>query len=178
MEGNKQYNGEARLHDEHAPAETVSIEQVRHLVHLLNHSDVSEIELKRTHEGVHLVLRKAKAAKSVGSEIGEPIGMLNVSGPLTLAGGVDGKPTVETKHIVVASLVGIFHSWAKPNGKALVAVGDRIRVGQLVGTIQSLNVINEVESTVAGRVTEIFVRDGQPVEYGQQLMAIDSVEGA
>jgi len=47
-----------------------------------------------------------------------------------------------------------------------------------VGTIQSLNVINEVESLVAGRVTEILVEDGQPVEYGQALMTVEKVEEA
>jgi biotin carboxyl carrier protein len=57
-------------------------------------------------------------------------------------------------------------------------VGDVVKVGQRVGTIQSLNVLNEVETQVAGRVVEIFVRDGQPVEYGQQLMTIDSAEEA
>jgi biotin carboxyl carrier protein len=85
---------------------------------------------------------------------------------------------VDTKHTVVAPLVGIFHVWAKPKGSPLVAVGDVVKAGQRVGTIQSLNVLNEVETQVAGRVVEIFVRDGQPVEYGQQLMTIDSAEEA
>ena len=53
-----------------------------------------------------------------------------------------------------------------------------MKVGQVVGTIQSLNVINEVESLVAGRVVEIFVQEGQPVEYGQPLMTIDSSQEA
>jgi biotin carboxyl carrier protein len=47
-------------------------------------------------------------------------------------------------------------------------------VGQLVATIESLNVINEVESPVAGSVVEILVQEGQPVEYGQHLVVIDS----
>jgi len=54
------------------------------------------------------------------------------------------------------------------------AVGDRVKEGQLVGTIESLNVFNEVESPVAGRVVEIFVQEGQPVEYGQLLMTVAS----
>jgi biotin carboxyl carrier protein len=57
-------------------------------------------------------------------------------------------------------------------------VGDRVKVGQTLGTIQSLNVLNEVESLVAGRIIEIFVQEGQPVEYGQPLMTIDSSEEA
>ena len=85
---------------------------------------------------------------------------------------------VETKQQIVAPLVGIFHSWAKPKGGALVAIGDVVRVGQLVATIQSLNVMNDVESSVEGRVVEILVQDGQPVEYGQPLMTIDIREGA
>ena len=60
----------------------------------------------------------------------------------------------------------------------MIALGDRIRVGQLVGTIQSLNVLNEVESTIAGNVIEILAQDGQPVEYGQPLVVIDSSEEA
>ena len=56
-------------------------------------------------------------------------------------------------------------------------MGDRVKAGQLVGTIESLNVLNEVETAVAGHVVEIFVQDGQPVEYGQVLMTIDSSIG-
>ena len=59
-----------------------------------------------------------------------------------------------------------------------MAVGDRVKAGQLVATIQSLNVLNEVESPIAGRVTELLVQDGQAVEYGQPLMVIDNKEGA
>src|ERR1700674_2274972 len=84
----------------------------------------------------------------------------------------------ETQHKIVAPLVGTFHVWAKPRGGTLVAVGDRVKAGQLVGTIQSLNVLNEVETAVAGRVIEVHVQDGQPVEYGQVLMTIESAEGA
>jgi biotin carboxyl carrier protein len=52
-------------------------------------------------------------------------------------------------------------------------VGDRIKVGQIVATIESLNVINEVEAVVAGHVVEILVQNGEPVEYGQPLMIIE-----
>ena len=86
-------------------------------------------------------------------------------------------PPVETKKAIVAPLVGLFHPWAKPRGKMLVKVGDRIKVGQLVATIESLNVINEVESPFAGEIAEILVQDGQPVEYGQPLMTVESESG-
>ncbi len=176
MDGNRHYphkvealsNGEF----EASSNSDISIEQLQRLVRLLDGSDVSEIEVKRAGEGVqatHLLLRKAKASES--SEhvmIAQPVGQK----------GTTPDASKETKHAITAPLVGIFHVWARPKGGSLVALGDVVKVDQLVGTIQSLNVINEVESHVAGRVVEIFVQDGQPVEYGQPLMTIDSSEEA
>jgi len=80
----------------------------------------------------------------------------------------------ETLQKVTATLVGIFRSGLKRGAKAAVAVGDQVRPAQVVGAIEALNVMNEVEAPVAGRVVEIVVKDGQPVEYGQHLMTIDT----
>lgn len=148
----------------------VSIEQLKRLVQLLDQTDVSELELKRTSEGTRLLLRKSNVQESNGLHA-EP----------TSAGSSDleqlSQELVETpKHYIKAHLVGTFHRWAKPRGGSLVAVGDHVKIGQLVGTIESLNVINEVESTIAGRVTEILVQEGQPVEYGQHLIMLESSE--
>jgi len=151
-------------------ANVISIEQLQRLVRLFDHSDVSELELKRAGEGTRLVLRKAKAADS--NE--HPVERQYIRAPVNIP-----IPEVPDKieHKVLAPLVGTFHTWAKPKGGALVAVGDRVKAGQLVGTIESLNVLNEVETTVAGHVVEILVQEGQPVEYGQVLMIIDSLAG-
>ena len=151
----------------------VSVEQLQHLVRLLDHSDVSELEVKRAEDGTRLVLRKAKAS----DDISAMAGMQMVAPPSLVPAPEPAALPLETKSMIVAPLVGIFHPWAKPRGKPLVAVGDRIKVGQTVATIESLNVINEVEAVVAGRVVEILVKNGQPVEYGQPLMTIEHDSG-
>ena len=153
----------------------ISIEQLQHLVRLLDSSDVSELELKRAAEGIRLVLRKVKLPENSDQSLGS-----QYVRPTTSNAADNVAPAAspkETEHKVVAPFVGTFHVWAKPKGGTLVAVGDRVKAGQLVGTIQSLNVLNEVETSVAGRVVEIFVQDGQPVEYGQLLMTIDGSAG-
>jgi len=63
------------------------------------------------------------------------------------------------------------------NGKPLVQVGDHVKRGQTLCWVDSLGVQNEVRSPVAGRVVEIFVEDGQPVEFGQQLMLVEVAGG-
>jgi acetyl-CoA carboxylase biotin carboxyl carrier protein len=174
MDGNS-YNpsvgtGPSNVPQDDTTANVISIEQLQRLVRLLDTSDVSELELKRAGEGTHLILRKAKAPESDDLSVERQY----VPAPMNV-------PAVEvadkTEHKVLAHLVGTFHTWAKPKGGALVAVGDRVKAGQLVGTIESLNVLNEVETDVAGHVVEILVQEGQPVEYGQLLMTIDSLAG-
>ncbi len=167
MENNKQqYNGSSSSVDAEELLETISVEQLQYLVGLLDRSDISELEVKRVAQGTHLVLRKAKLAEG---QIAHEQAISVQPEPVVI-------PKATTEQKLLSPLVGIFHSWAKPKGGTLVAVGDRVKTGQLVATIQSLNVMNEVEAPCTGRVTEILVQDGQPVEYGQPLMVIDTKE--
>jgi biotin carboxyl carrier protein len=123
---------------------------------------------------MRLVLRKVKASGQHSA--GDYQGLASSLNGATSVESESSAASVDTRHAVVAPLVGTFRSWAKPKGKPVVAIGDRVKIGQLVGTIQSLNVLSEVESPVAGRVVELLAQDGQPVEYGQHLVIIDTSE--
>ena len=166
---------------EEAPAGVISIEQLQRLVQLLDQSDVTELEFERASEGVHLALRKIVAPvtdQQTGvAGVGQVV-QVAAAPPADVPAAQTSPEAQETRHRVTAPLVGTVHVWAKPRGGALVAVGDTVRAGQLVGTIQSLNVLNEVETSVAGRVVEVLVQDGQPVEYGQVLMTVEASDGA
>ena len=155
-------------------ASEISLDLLQRLVHLLDRSDVSELELKRPEEGTYLVLRKAKSSDNNGQLEATALNSRMHGAPPDTRLTDSSAVVVETKHSISSHLVGIFHAWAKPRGGTLVAVGDRVKVGQLVATIESLNVINDVETPFAGQVVEILVHEGQPVEYGQKLMVIDS----
>ena len=168
-------NGESPVNVNSESVSVMSIEQLQRLVRLLDRSDVSELELKHGGDGIRLVLRKAKAPENT-AQMGEAILNAMTQSSAGHSPSASTPTATETRHTITAHLVGIFHTWARPRGGVLVAIGDHIKVGQLVATIESLNVINEVESTVAGRVVEILVQEGQPIEYGQHLMVIDSTE--
>ena len=141
MDGNSSRPRDKRSFSSGEPgtARLISIEQLRHLVRLLDRSDVTEVELRRAEEGIRLVLRKVKAPENSAQQAIAPP-TLTVNAPPAEA---------DTMHNVVAPLVGIFHSATKPRGKALVAVGDHVKAGQHVAAIESLNVINEVEAPAA-----------------------------
>ena len=170
MDSNRRYSQD----NDTSSVERVSTAQLQHLVRLLDESDVSEIEVKRPQQRMRLVLRKVKANTQQQATGDYQVLAPSVNGATSTT--QESSAAVDPKHTVTAPLVGIFHSWAKPKGKPVVAVGDQVKIGQIVGTIQSLNVLSEVESPVAGRVAELLVQDGQAVEYGQPLVAIDMLE--
>jgi acetyl-CoA carboxylase biotin carboxyl carrier protein len=70
-------------------------------------------------------------------------------------------------------MVGTYYKSPEPGSKAYVAVGDRVKKGQILCIIEAMKIMNEIESEFAGVVREILVEDAQPVEYGQALFRID-----
>lgn len=150
--------------------ECITIDQLRYLVRLIDQSDVAELEMLHGAQKARLLLRKAKPLSGeVSIESGHTQGTLQHA---------DEEAAFHTSapqahYTITAPLVGIFQSWSKSKDKPLIAVGDTIKEGQHVGVIRSLDMPNEVEAPVAGRVVEMLVQDGQPIEYGQPLMTID-----
>ena len=70
-------------------------------------------------------------------------------------------------------MVGTFYQAPNPTSPAFVEVGQTINKGQVVCIIEAMKLMNEIESEVSGKITEICVKDGEPVEYGQVLMYVE-----
>ncbi len=74
---------------------------------------------------------------------------------------------------VVSPMVGTFYSAPSPDAAPFVEVGSTVAKGDKVCIIEAMKLMNEIESEVSGKVLEICVKDGSPVEYGQVLMYIE-----
>ena len=81
------------------------------------------------------------------------------------------EPPADDRLIVTADHVGIFHGGS---GGVFPSPGAWIAVGTLLGEIETLGMRNAVTAPVDGRVDEVLVDDGAPVEYGQRLIALRS----
>jgi len=75
-----------------------------------------------------------------------------------------------------APRVGILHWNISPEGTPLVSLGDKLERGQVIGAVEAMNFMDEIYSEVSGKVSEILVEEGQPVEYGQEIMLVKSVK--
>ena len=70
-------------------------------------------------------------------------------------------------------MVGTAYRAADPSAKPFVEIGDVVRAGQTILIVEAMKHMNEVAAPRAGRVADILVEDGQPVEFGQPLMIIE-----
>ncbi|GAA4982504.1 acetyl-CoA carboxylase biotin carboxyl carrier protein [Nonomuraea thailandensis] len=73
---------------------------------------------------------------------------------------------------VCAPMVGTFYWASEPGAAPFVAVGDTVEKGQQVGIVEAMKLMNPIEADVSGKVVEVLVPDGTPVEYGQKLIAV------
>ena len=80
----------------------------------------------------------------------------------------------DSRHRVLSPMVGVFYHAPSPGAKPLAEVGSRVERGQAIGIVEAMKVMNEVASDAAGVVVEILVPDGQPVEFEQPLIVIET----
>ena len=77
---------------------------------------------------------------------------------------------------VNSPLVGTFYRSPSPEEEPFAEVGDRVEVGETLCIIEAMKVMNEITSDVEGKIKEIMVKNGHPVEYDQELFLIEEGE--
>lgn len=75
-------------------------------------------------------------------------------------------------NLVVAPLVGTFYAAPSPDAESFVKIGDPVKKGQVLGIIEAMKLMNEIESEYNGVVKEILIKNGDVAEYGQPLFVI------
>ena len=74
--------------------------------------------------------------------------------------------------VITAPLVGTFYSSPKPEVPTFRSIGDNVEIGKVVCIIEAMKIFNEIESEDAGELVHIYVENGTPVEYGQELFVL------
>lgn len=103
-----------------------------------------------------------------------PMPPMGMPAPAGGAPAAAAKPAEEAKgNIITSPIVGTFYSSPAPEKPAYVKVGDSVNAGDVVCIIESMKLMNEINSEFSGKVAEIYVNNGEPVEFGQKLMRIE-----
>ena len=76
-------------------------------------------------------------------------------------------------NIVTSPIIGTFYASPSPDKPPFVEVGKNVTAGDVVCIIESMKLMNEINTEFSGRVAEIYVKNGETVEYGQKIMRIE-----
>ncbi|GHG64447.1 acetyl-CoA carboxylase biotin carboxyl carrier protein [Comamonas sp. JC664] len=169
---------------------SLDVDALRQIVEILESSDVTRLVWKRGEE--KLFIRRgqgpettivhhaapAPVAASAGVEYAAPAPAPRAAAPAPVAAAVAPAPAAEKPaekpgHPVTSPFVGTFYRTPAPDQPAFVDVGSMVKKGQVLCIIEAMKLMNEIESEVSGRVAEILVENGRPVEFGQALFRIE-----
>jgi len=153
-------------------------DEIRELIQLMAASDLTEINIEN---GLQRVLIRREPAKMVMQEYAPPAprgkagrGGVAAPAPTEVAPISDpGSPPEDSFHKITAPMVGTFYSASDPKGKPFVQQGDMVEKGQVIGIIEAMKIMNEIQSEHGGRCMRVTVENGQPVEYGQTLLVLE-----
>ena len=140
----------------------LSLDEIKELVHVLEDSSLNKLELKD--KDGRILLEKTPAAPLAPA-------------PAAAAPTAPAAPAVEAKTgeqivEITAPLVGTFYSSADPKTEPFVKVGSKVTPNTVVCILEAMKLFSEVEAQVEGEITEILVKDGDFIEFGQPLFKV------
>jgi acetyl-CoA carboxylase biotin carboxyl carrier protein len=143
----------------------VDIKLVRQLAELLNETGLTEIEVEDDDRKIR-VARTVQAA-SVAVAAPAPVAAAPAAAPVA--------PTAPADHAgaLKSPMVGTVYLAASPEAAPFASVGDTVKEGDTVVIIEAMKVMNPITATKGGKVTQVLVANGQPVEYDQPLVVIE-----
>jgi acetyl-CoA carboxylase biotin carboxyl carrier protein len=154
-----------------------NIQDLKHLIELLKENQVAEFELDRGGVKVRLKFNAPESSACNVLSVAPSAVVSAASAPVAVAQPSSEPPAAAAEadaslHIVKSPIVGTFYSSSTPGAAPFVAPGDRVEKGKVVGIIEAMKLMNEIECDVAGEIVKCFVASGQPVEYGQPLFSV------
>lgn len=144
----------------------MQIEEIIKLIETVSKSDVDTLNYATDAEKI--VIKKNKTKLVAGEVQAVPVAQ-SVSFEASNA-----EEDVSAKgHTITSPLVGTFYSSPSPDAPSFVNVGDRVKKGQVIGIIEAMKLMNELESDFDGVIKEILVKDETVVEFGQPLFILE-----
>jgi acetyl-CoA carboxylase biotin carboxyl carrier protein len=145
----------------------LSFKEIKELIDLVTVRGLAGLEIERA--GFRLRIEGGRPAVSNGVAEGSAT-MARATTSATPA--VTAEAEGEEVHVITSPIVGTFYRAPSPEAEAFADVGSRVSKGKVLCIIESMKLMNEIESDVEGEIVEVYARNGQPVEYGEKLFGI------
>jgi acetyl-CoA carboxylase biotin carboxyl carrier protein len=154
----------------------MDLDQLKQILELVREHELSEFEVEQ--DGLRLKIRKDASGSFVpvhvapAPAVAAPPPAAVAPSPAVAAVAVGGTEVDIELAVVKSPIVGTFYRSSEPAAAPFVEVGSTVRKGQVLCIIEAMKLMNEIDSEYDGEVVNVYVENGQPVQYGERLFAI------
>jgi acetyl-CoA carboxylase biotin carboxyl carrier protein len=160
----------------------MTLDEIKRLIEFIREQDLTEFELE--HDGMKLRIKSGAVTHAsmplmpaVSVIAAPPVAAAtpavnHTPAPAAAAAEATAPEEGDELAIVKSPIVGTFYRAPEPTAKNFVEVGDTVKKGQVLCIIEAMKLMNEIDSEYDGEVTNIYIENGQAVQYGERLFAI------
>jgi len=152
-------------------ADPIDARLVRRLADILTETGLSEIEVE--HSGLKIRVAKTLTAAPMQMMHAAPApAPVAAAAASSAAASAEAAPVRASGDVINSPMVGSVYLQPEPGAEPFVKVGDTVVAGQTLMIIEAMKTMNPIPAPKAGKIVEILVEDGQPVEFGEPLAVI------
>ena len=144
----------------------MDLRKIKKLIEMLQESDLNEIEVKEGEESVRINRKKGDVEipqQTVAPQVQSKEIVDNVDEP------------EENLSFIQSPRVGTFYRSPAPGKPPFVEIGQRVKKGDTICIIEAMKMMNQVKSEFDGKIVDIKVENGQPVEFNESLVSIETI---
>ena len=161
----------------------MDIKKIKAIIELVKESGISELEITEGEEKLKISTNNISQQTPIyNNNLPLPIPVTSSDG-IPKAHDTQSTTVISSNSVTPAAnnleqqitspMVGTFYSASSPTSNPLVAVGQTVKIGQVLCIIEAMKLMNQIESDKNGVIKEILVKDGAPVEFGQPLFMLE-----
>ena len=152
----------------------MDLRKIKKLIEMLQESDLNEIEVKEGEESVRINRKKENVIHtSAPLSVGQNLNQSSVPLQQTDSSEIESEQAAENLNHITSPMVGTFYRKPAPDKEPFIEVGQTVKKGDTVCIIEAMKMMNQVKSEFDGKVIAINIEDGDPVEFGQELISIE-----
>jgi acetyl-CoA carboxylase biotin carboxyl carrier protein len=157
----------------------MDLNQIKQILDLVREHELSEFEIE--HDGLRLKIRKDANGAHIVNHLAPAAPVMTMAAaaspapaqPAPAAAGDAADAEVELA-VVKSPIVGTFYRSSEPGSAPFVDIGATVKKGDVLCIIEAMKLMNEIDSEYDGEIVNVYVENGQPVQYGERLFAIRS----
>jgi acetyl-CoA carboxylase biotin carboxyl carrier protein len=151
----------------------MDIRKVKKLIELLEESNIAEIEIREGEEAVRISRNYPGSVQAPVQYATQPqVVAVPAAAPAAPAAAEASSAPAHKGQPTKSPMVGTFYRSPGPGAKSFIEIGQSVKATDIIGIVEAMKMMNQIEAGRAGVIEAILVEDGQPVEYDQPLVII------